>query len=89
VATGDTALDGAARIGGAHVDIGAYEYGSVVPFTVADAIRALRIAGGLQTGSTVDLQRLNIATLAPSSGLLDVLDAVRLARKVVGLEANP
>lgn len=76
-------IDGDRRIIGGVVDIGADEV-VLTPYTFADAATSLRIAGGLQTATSADL-RLN----AESPSGIDVLDAVRIARKVAGLEANP
>ena len=56
-----------------------------VPYTLAEAAAALAVAGGL--GRPVDFPRLNVDK--PGGGRVDLLDAVRIARKVAGLEGNP
>jgi hypothetical protein len=80
---GEVDRDGRPRRIGAHVDMGAFEFGATF-FTVADAARALRIAGGLEEAS--DVARLNVETTGAG---LDVMDAVSILRKATGLEANP
>ncbi|HEY3414477.1 MAG TPA: Ig-like domain-containing protein [Armatimonadota bacterium] len=51
------------------------------PYTVADAIRALGLAGGIELGGPRDAARLG----AP----VTLETAVSIARKVAGLDANP
>lgn len=55
------------------------------PYDVADAARALRIAGGLVTSNGSDTSRLDI--VAPSG--VNALDALKIARKAAGLDTNP
>jgi hypothetical protein len=59
------------------------------PFTLVDAARAMSVWAGLQTASTADAIRLNAKTAGASISAIDGLDAVRIARKVAGLEPNP
>lgn len=82
-------LDGLPRIVGPHVDIGAYEYVAPAKFTAADTARALRVSGGLDTVSSTDFTFLNAETLGNSAPQIDIADAVRIARKVAGLDINP
>jgi hypothetical protein len=68
----DWDMDWQPRIGGGRVDIGADEYYAVAP-PLPDPVRALRIAGGLETAGPDDA----------AGGLsfpLDIVDAVRAAR---------
>lgn len=58
------------------------------PFTLSDAVKALRIAGGLASAVASD-PRLNVETSGASSGKVDLFDASRIARKVTGLDPNP
>jgi hypothetical protein len=54
-----------------------------------DSARALELAAGWEEASAADLARLNAASIGASAGVVDVLDASRIARKVAGLEPNP
>lgn len=69
-------VTGMPRTAGQHVDLGAYEWSTALG--LADAARALRIAGGLSSATADDQQRLGAA--------IDVNSAVRVARKAVGLD---
>ena len=89
VSPGETDIEGSPRIANAHVDIGAFEFVSIGRFTLADVALALRVAGGLAKSDGAEFARLNVVLDAPSTNTVDVLDASRIARKVVGLEANP
>lgn len=55
------------------------------PFTLADAHRALALAAGLTSYATED-GRLNVETLNPG---IEILDALRIARRAVGPDPNP
>jgi alpha-tubulin suppressor-like RCC1 family protein len=59
------------------------------PFTLADAAQALRIAGGLDSAVAADVVLLDVETAAPSADSITVEDAVRIARKAVGIDPNP
>jgi hypothetical protein len=74
--------DGRYRILGAHVDIGAYESAEHHPGILADAIRALRLAAGLDIATPDDVADLDVET----SGMVDIKDATRLMRRAVGLD---
>jgi hypothetical protein len=62
---------------------------SVPPFTLEDAANALRISSGLSAATPQDLARLNIVKTGESFVVVDLMDAVRITRKVAGLEPNP
>jgi hypothetical protein len=91
VQSGALDLDGHARVIGAHVDLGAYEYGTPAPIQIAlpDVFRALSLAAGITSATEGDLARLNLEKGAVSAARIDVADAVRLARIVAGLDSNP
>lgn len=76
-----------ATASGLSVDSAAFNVG-VVPFTLADVIQALRRAGGLDVASGPDMGRLNVVT-SGATQVIDVRDAVLLARKVRGRDSNP
>lgn len=79
-------LAGAFRIQGGGVDMGALEAAVGVEFTMADVARALRIAGGMAEAGATETDRLALSSRTSGVALYD---AVRLARKVAGLEPNP
>jgi hypothetical protein len=67
-----------------------WEYGVFAsPFTLGDAAKALRAATGRTTVTKSQIERLNIVSTGVSATRVDLLDAVRIARKVAGLERNP
>lgn len=84
VTLGALDLIGNPRKIGTHVDIGAYEFLAAGSFSIADASRALEIAGGLVTATPADAAHLEVMAGPISAG-----DAVVIARKAVGLDPNP
>ncbi len=54
-----------------------------------DVAKALRWAGGFSAATPLDLFTHDVETSGASNGVLDALDASRIARKVAGLEPNP
>lgn len=91
VAVGETDLDAKPRVFGPHVDMGAYENSAAtpLPYTITEVANALMLSGGLTAAGADDLKRLNTEASGASAGLIDIADALRLARKVAGLEQNP
>jgi len=72
------------------VDIGAYEYDPTLqPYTLAEAVYVLRITGGLEVSTDADRLQYDLAVTAGSAGVLEMKDALILARKAAGLEENP
>ena len=58
------------------------------PYSFNDAAQAARIGAGLLPASAHDSVWLD-ATEQGGQGLIDMLDAILIARKVAGLSANP
>jgi hypothetical protein len=54
-------------------------------WTLADAATALKAWGGLAEPSAAEVARLDVET-SGGAGSLDMLDAIRLARKATGLD---
>lgn len=55
------------------------------PFTIGDVVGCLRWAGGLSMVPQNNLTRYDVV----ANGRVDVADALRIARKVAGVDANP
>lgn len=58
-------------------------------FTLRDVVDALRYAGGALGVATPERTYLDLVSTPSSTGRVDLPDAVALALKVAGLEANP
>lgn len=86
LAVGPMSLNGMPRILGAHVDIGAYEASVVNQAELADAVSALKAAGGLAGITSSDKARLNVESFGQSAGVVDIADALRLCRRAFGLD---
>lgn len=82
---GDTDLAGLPRVLNYKVDLGAYESAYFKSYTVGDAASALRVAAGLNVPSPSLFDRLNVEP----DGRANLVDAVRLIRKALGMDANP
>lgn len=89
VTTGATDVYGGPRIAGAHVDMGACEYVAAPKFITVDVTKALRAAAGIDLISTSDFGSLNVETAGDSTYAVDIADAIRIARKVAGIDSNP
>jgi hypothetical protein len=87
--TGDLDTDSQSRTNGEHVDIGADEFSEIRLYNVANVIVALRLASGIGAATVDEIPRLNVEATGLSSDKVDLLDAIRIARKAAGLEANP
>ncbi|HEY3269050.1 MAG TPA: right-handed parallel beta-helix repeat-containing protein [Armatimonadota bacterium] len=74
------------RIIGAHVDMGAFEAGSIGARTAADVADALRILGGLAAAAPDSLSRLNVERGGSSASAIDWPDVLWMARAIAGLE---
>ncbi|HEY3412125.1 MAG TPA: H-X9-DG-CTERM domain-containing protein [Armatimonadota bacterium] len=61
----------------------------VPPYTMSEAALALKISAGLETSTTDRMKRLNVVLEGDSKSVVDAADAVRIARKAGGIEANP
>lgn len=57
--------------------------------TMADAVKALRIAGGLDAADADDEAMLDIVTAGASYNRVDISDALEIARKAAGMDSNP
>lgn len=53
-------------------------------YGLPDAVTALRIAAGLQVATLPQISRLNVKDSPPSTGLIDISDAVRIANAAAG-----
>lgn len=74
----------------ANVNAGPAVLGFTPPFTLAEAARAIQIAGGIGAAATAwEKTRLNVETSGSSASAIDLLDALRIARRAMGLDSNP
>lgn len=80
-----TSTDWEERIGSA-TSAADFTINTLLPWTIYDAASALRIAGGLVKASLDDVSRLNVVAGTPATSKIDILDAVRIARKATGLD---
>lgn len=58
-------------------------------YAMDDAVKALQTAGGLYTPTAAEFLRWNVEPLNNSAGVIDIADAIRIARKVAGTDPNP
>jgi hypothetical protein len=74
----------------ANVAMGPGALGFTPPYTLAEAARAAQIAGGVGAAATSwEKTRLNVEIGGGSATAIDLLDALRIARRATGLESNP
>jgi hypothetical protein len=66
-----------------------WEYGTFHVVTVPDAVSALRISSGIAAAGSDTLKTLDAEKTGVSAGRVEILDAIRIARKAAGLDANP
>jgi hypothetical protein len=59
------------------------------PFTVGDVAKALVWAGGLARPTGADVANYDVEKAGASNGIIDIGDALAIARKVRGLDPNP
>jgi hypothetical protein len=69
--------------------MGAYEFTSIAPFTLADVADALNIASGRSEATATQVTRLNVALTGTSGSCIDMDDCALIARKAAGLDPNP
>jgi hypothetical protein len=62
---------------------------SAEAFTMAQVERALRLAAGLAVAAPAEAAALNADNAGVSQGRVNLLDALRIVRKAIGLEPNP
>src|SRR5690606_10842621 len=81
VTPGDHDLAGSPRQMGAHIDFGAYEFLTAGPYGMPDAIRALKLAAGLDAMTAADAPLGAAASPDP----VELPDALTILRKATGL----
>lgn len=86
VPSGAYDVDGAMRVQGTHVDIGAFESAVGAAPGGGDVAQALRIAAGLAASDATSKAHYDVITSSPSQNRVDILDVTRLAREAVGLD---
>lgn len=58
----------------------------VPPYSVDDALRAVRIWGGIAPALPGDFGRINLVVIGTSLHAIDLMDAARVVRKATGLD---
>lgn len=86
IEAGNRDADGRLRIIGAHVDIGAYEWGVTDTYTLSDAVSALAAMGGLSAIAPSGFAHLNVDRGGTSANVVEMYDAVWIVRRAMGLD---
>lgn len=88
VGAGDVDRDGRQRVVNLRVDVGAYELDASTEYSLSDVRTALAVAAGLTKAVPAQISRLDIGA-ASLAGVVDLTDAISLARHVAGLDPAP
>ncbi|HEY3413083.1 MAG TPA: right-handed parallel beta-helix repeat-containing protein [Armatimonadota bacterium] len=88
VTAGQRDAEGRPRIVGAHVDMGAFESGTIDAYTLHDGESALASMGGLSYVTPSDFAHLNADRGGASADTIDMFDVVWIVRRATGLDPS-